>query len=310
MLRRLKGAELIILQQETGLLVNYPVLIRSKLGGTPVALWGHGHNFNPLEASAPAEWVKSKITPLADWIFAYTERSAEVFGSLGITRERITVVQNAVDTDALRAAATSGTGTPIGGVSDEIARLVAEVGERGARVGWIVSALDRWKRVPFLLETIDATRERVDDFEFFALGAGTDANILREAARTRPWLHAVGPVFGPDKAAIGRLAELTIHPGLIGLHVLDAFATASPMVTADISYHSHEIDYLEPGVNGVMLDSEATVSDFASTVAALLEDEARLKTLQEGCREAASMYTMEAMIERFAAGVRSALAAA
>jgi glycosyltransferase involved in cell wall biosynthesis len=182
------------------------------------------------------------------------------------------------------------------------------VAGRESRIGWIVSALDRWKRVPFLLETLDAVRDRVENFEFFALGAGCDAAILVKAARSRPWLHALGPVFGADKAAIGRRAEVTIHPGLVGLHVIDAFATASPMVTADISYHSHEIEYLEPDVNALVLAESASPVELAAAVAELFADNARLSTLQSGCRSAAEVYTMDAMVERFATGVLLALA--
>ncbi|MEM7339183.1 MAG: glycosyltransferase [Actinomycetota bacterium] len=297
--RRLAGADLVVLQQETGLLVNYPALLRSRLGGPKLALWGHGHNFNPADANGPSEWVKAKVTPFADWFFAYTERSAEVFRSIGVPAERITVVQNSHDTAPLLSTE--------GEVSDNVAAMLAGMGERSARVGWIVSALDGWKRVPYLLDTLDAVQARRSDFEFVALGAGDDAAILADAATTRPWLHALGPRFGPDKAAIGRRAELTIHPGLAGLHVVDAFATATPMVTANIEYHSHEVSYLEPGVNAVVLDAAATPAAMAAAVADLFDDDRRLAELQEGCRKAASVYTLDAMVDRFASGVLAAL---
>ena len=299
-LRRLRGADLVVLQQETGLLLNYAVLAWRRVGGPLVGLWGHGHNFNPHEASPAAERVKRAVTRYADWAFAYTERSAGVFRSIGCDPARITVVQNSADTAELR--------RPVGPPSDDVARLVAELRGRGATVGWIVSALDRWKRVPFLVEVLDACAARIDGFAFVALGAGDQAHLLVEAAADRPWLHPLGARFGADKAAIGALASVTIHPGLAGLHVIEAFATEAPMITADLDYHSHEVGYLDPG-NSVVLPADASAGDFAAATAGLLADQARLAELRQGCRVAADTYTLSAMVDNFATGIGDALAA-
>ena len=299
--RAWQPADLVVIQHEAGLALNYAVLSRARLGGPPVALWGHGENPNQVGANGTAEWLKRRMTPRADWIFAYTARSATVYESCGGDPARTTIVQNAIDVSAL----TSTDGV----VSESVARLVDDVGRRTNHVGWMVSALDQWKRVPFLVNVLDAVRARVDDFEFFVLGAGASAPILERAAQTRSWLHVMGPVFGADKAAIGRIARITVHPGLVGLHVIEAFATASPMVTADVAYHSHEVDYLEHGVNAIVLPRFATVRQFADAVAGLFEDETELRSLQAGCRSAASRYTLDAMVTNFAAGVNEALAA-
>ncbi len=299
-LKFLRGADLVVLQQETGLLLNYLMMARSRVGGPKVGLWGHGHNFNPLEASGPAERVKQVVTKWADWAFAYTEHSAEVFRSIGMDPSHITVVQNSLDIEPIR--------NPVGEVSADVATLVDELQATEAKLGWIVSALDRWKRVPFLLEVLDACAERIDGFAFVALGAGDQAEVLADAAKTRPWLHALGPRFGADKAAIGALAAVTIHPGLAGLHVIETFATESPMVTADISYHSHEVDYLSDD-NSIVLDADADAAEFAAAVAGLLGDDAELARLQAGCLAAAATFTLDAMIDNFATGVVDALAA-
>ncbi|MGI9595698.1 MAG: glycosyltransferase family 4 protein [Acidimicrobiales bacterium] len=299
-LSRLKGADLVVLQQETGLVLNYLMLARRRLDGPKVALWGHGHNFNPREASGSAEKVKRVVTKWADWTFAYTERSAEVFRSIGVDPGRITVVQNSADIDSLR--------NPTGPVSDDVARLVAELEADRAVVGWIVSALDRWKRVPYLIEVLDRCAEHIPRFAFVALGAGDQAHLLTEAARTRPWLHAIGARFGADKAAIGELASATIHPGLVGLHVIEAFATESPIVTADLDYHSHEVSYLGAD-NSVIVPAAASADEFAGAVVSLLSDPVELARLRAGCKVASNTFTVEAMVDNFATGVVDALAA-
>jgi glycosyltransferase involved in cell wall biosynthesis len=298
-LELLKGVDLVVLQQETGLLLNYVMLGKARLNGPRVALWGHGHNFNPLEASGLAEAVKRRVTKWADWAFAYTTRSAEVFESIGVDPTHITVVQNSLDIGPIR--------NPTEPVSADVERLAAELREGGAKVGWIVSALDGWKRVPFLLEILDICAVKIEDFAFVALGAGEHAHLLAEAAESRPWLHVLGARFGADKAAIGELASVTIHPGLAGLHVIESFATESPMITADMEYHSHEVSYLSPK-NSVVLGAGAEAADFADAVKRLLEDDEALHELQAGCRDAADTYSLEAMVDNFASGIVEALA--
>ncbi|MGB5757433.1 MAG: hypothetical protein WBM50_10995, partial [Acidimicrobiales bacterium] len=111
---------------------------------------------------------------------------------------------------------------------------------------------------------------------------------------------------GADKAAVGRLARLTIHPGLIGLHVIEAFATCSPIVTADLDYHSHEVSYLGPD-NAVVLPADASADDFAETVEGLFGDPVELARLAKGCLAASEIYTLDAMVGNFAGGIEDAL---
>ncbi len=308
--RHLRGADLVVLQQETGLILNYLMMAWSRVRGPKVALWGHGHNFNPLEASGLAERVKSAVTKWADWAFAYTDRSAEVFRSIGMEPTHITVVQNSLDIEPLRAAL-AGTGPETGPEAEQpsadVAALVASLAAEGNRVAWIVSALDRWKRVPFLIEILDRCAERIEGFAFVALGAGDQAHLLVEAAETRPWLHPLGARFGADKAAVAALVDVTIHPGLAGLHVIETFATGAPMVTADIDYHSHEVSYLNER-NSVMLPADASADDFAAVVERLLTDREALAELQAGCAEATEIFTLDAMVGNFADGIVDALA--
>jgi len=299
---RVRDVDFLVLQQEVGLSLNYRALWHHKVPGfhgPPVGLWGHGENPNPQTVNRWAEKLKRRVTPSADWFFAYTERSAARFRHMGVPNDRITVVQNSTDTEGLC--------NPTSPPSEPLGRRLAEVGERGARVGWVVSALDEWKRVPFLLEVLDKTRTLEPQFEFFVLGAGNAAHILESAAVDRPWLHVLGPTFGADKAAVGQLAEVMIHPGLAGLHVVESFATSSPMVTADLSYHSHEIDYLRPGENAVVLPASAPSDAFAHTIADLFAYPDRLAQLQAGCSHDAERYSLDQMVRRFAYGIEQAL---
>jgi glycosyltransferase involved in cell wall biosynthesis len=94
-------------------------------------------------------------------------------------------------------------------------------------------------------------------------------------------------------------------PGLVGLVVVDAFAAGLPLVTTRIDTHSPEIEYLEPGVNGLVTEPDA--GSLATACVELLQSPPLLERLRAGCSESSRVYTLEAMVERFARGVQDAL---
>jgi glycosyltransferase involved in cell wall biosynthesis len=96
-------------------------------------------------------------------------------------------------------------------------------------------------------------------------------------------------------------------PGLIGLGILDTFALETPLITTDVPIHSPEIEYLQSGVNGVMVEDSMNPRSYANAVVHLLENEEMRQKLISGCQSARNMYTIENMVERFAQGVIKAL---
>ena len=97
-------------------------------------------------------------------------------------------------------------------------------------------------------------------------------------------------------------------PGLVGLAIVDSFATGCPLVTVDLPSHSPEVEYLEDGVNGVLPPRRHRAPvQYGEHVAGLLGDPAALQRLRDGCAVSAATYTVDAMVERYAEGVLAAL---
>ena len=71
-----RGADLVIVEQASKLLVNYVLLAMSGLGMTRLAFWGHGRNFQVNEASPVGEAIKRAMSRRVDWLFAYNDTSA------------------------------------------------------------------------------------------------------------------------------------------------------------------------------------------------------------------------------------------
>jgi glycosyltransferase involved in cell wall biosynthesis len=265
-------------------------------------LLGHGVNARRRPGTRPGEWLKGVISRQAHWWFAYNELSADAVARLGVPRERITSIQNAIDTRALVAAREAVTPA-------QLEDLRRGVGIRGGHVGLFLGGMYEDKLLPFLLEACRAIREVVPDFEMIFIGAGHDEGLVRAAAAEHSWIHHETPKFEADKVPYCMLADVLLLPAAVGLTVLDSFALQLPLVTLADRYHGPEIAYLEHDVNGVLLPSSTSSDAYAAEVARLLCDRPRMARLRAGCARASSIYTAEEMARRFAEGLVRALAA-
>jgi glycosyltransferase involved in cell wall biosynthesis len=298
--RRTYDADLIIVEQASRLLLNYALLRRHRRGGPPVAFWGHGAN---LQADGSvlswlAERSKRWYTKQACWFFAYTQGSAERVWRLGFSPSHTTVVQNAMDTGELQSI--SATMTPSDG------RLaLRRLGCEGDLTCLYIGALYAEKRLRFLIEAGDLVAAQLPSFELVVVGTGPQEAELRALARSRPWLHTLGPMFGEAKVAVAKGCRLLLMPGLVGLVVLDSFALGLPLITTDMHGHSPEIEYLQPGKNGVITKND--VRSFAAGIVSLLGDEGMRSAFAAACLRASATFTLDAMVENFADGILSAL---
>ena len=95
-MRELARADLIIVVQSNGYLLDYPLLLASRLGLKRVALWGHGYN-HQADVADWRETFRRVILRQSDWWFAYTEQTARYLEAAGVPRRTITVINNAVE---------------------------------------------------------------------------------------------------------------------------------------------------------------------------------------------------------------------
>lgn len=295
-----RDCDLVIVGQENKYLLNYVLQLGRNSIFPKVALWGHGRNFQARDPDSLAERWKRFWATRCDWWFAYTDDTRKHLLKLGFPAERITVFNNAIDTGALRDMAA--------GISEsDIAAAREKYGIGPGPIGIFVGGLYPDKRLEFLVEAAERVREAVPDFKLVVVGGGTDRARIERWLSARPWLTVTGPLFGKDKATLMRAAELFLMPGLVGLAVLDAAATSLPVVTTAYPYHSPEIAYLKDGTNGVMVADWEDPLAYAAAVTDLLGNaDLRLRMAQSALATSFE-HSIEAMADRFAAGVVSAL---
>lgn len=294
----LTGADLVIVTQENAILVNHLLLLQSTK--YKLAFWGHGANLQSSKPTGIKERYKRWSSNRVDWWFAYTQMSADLVTAAGFPGERITVLDNAVDTSELQLHRQSVTG-------QETQALRESLGFGAGSVGVFVGSLYADKRLDFLFASAEAIRREVPDFHLLIVGDGAERDKVRAWCAANPWARWVGARFGREKVVYMSVAQVMLSPGAVGLGVMDAFVCEVPLVTTDCGNHGPEIAYLKNGVNGVM-----TADDLDAYVAAsvrLLRDSRAADPLRAGCSASAQEYTVENMARRFADGVTRCLVA-
>jgi L-malate glycosyltransferase len=298
----LREAQLVVIEQASDLILNYRLLNAQLLGRTRVAFFGHGQNFAE-GASGLGEAVKAWSSRRVHWWFAYTEKSAEVVAGLGYPRERITVVNNAIDTTRLAAELQE---VRANGTADELRR---ELGLGDGPVGVFLGTLRPNKGLDLLFAAAALIHAARDDFRLVVVGAGPMADEVQRRADHEPWLHYLGARYGQDRAAVLVAADLLLLPGWVGLVVLDAIVAGTPLITTADSPHGPEIAYLRDRENGLLVPTGGDPARYADAVLQVLGDPELAGRLSAGCRSDAKRYGLEDMTSRFAEGIRQALRA-
>ncbi len=299
-LRKIRGSSLVIVQQEIKYAANPILQLLAKIGGPPVAYWGHGRNFQKPVNQGFSQSLKNILSRNVHWWFAYNDLSAAIVRDLGFPPQRITSVGNAIDTTALIQRNESLTQAEI-----EITRNT--LGIRSENVAVYTGGLYPNKRIDFLIAAAQRVRATIPDFELIIIGDGPERPKVHAAASTHPWIHEVGPLNDQAKVPYWALAKLLMMPGLVGLVVVDSFALGVPLVTTDYPYHSPEIDYLKHGVNGLRIACGDSSDTYADAISDLLGNPSELAHLRQQALASAHDHTIEKMAASFADGVMEAL---
>jgi L-malate glycosyltransferase len=288
-------ASLLIVTQENKLVCN----LWHQFAPTPykVAFWGHGANLQG-KTSSFREKFKRRVAKKVDWWFGYTEHTRPLIAQSGFPQDRITVLNNAIDTAEMRSQFES-----ISPVA--LQQWRGKLGLGNGPVGIFLGSFYAEKRIEFLLEAARLIRAQVPNFEMLLVGAGPQKALVEAFCKENPWAHFAGMLKGQDKVMALASATVMLNPGLVGLGILDSFVCEVPMLTTDCGLHSPEIVYLQSGTNGLMTPN--TLDDYVRESIALIADPAKLVAMKAACKQSASEYTVENMARNFADGVERCL---
>ena len=297
-----RGADLVIVEQGSRLLVNHLLLAFQRMGGPRLAYWGHGRDFDRHGSDVASDRLKAFTSRRVHWWFAYNEATVDIVRALGYPQDRISNVRNATDTARLR-----GWVRDIGAA--ERRALLDELGLAGGQVGVYVGAMTSAKRLDHLLDAAEHIRARLPGFELVLAGSGPLSAHVRARVARHDWMAATGPRFGRDLASLFALGRVLLVPAGVGLVVVDGFAAGIPLVASSAFAHRPELAYVTPGRDGLIVDDDGDPAIYAAAVVDLLGDDMRLARLSAGASRAADSLSAQDMATRFADGILQALRA-
>ena len=292
------GSDLVIVTQENKQINNLLALAAPWRKGQ-LAFWGHGRNMQATHPDGARERFKRWTSNRVDWWFAYTELSATFVREDGFPADRITVLNNSIDTAELRQSVLLARRTPR-------EQLRSHLGLRPTGpVGLFLGSLYSDKRIAWLLQAAQAIQAQVPGFQLAVAGNGPDQALAQAAAAQSSHVVYLGSVRGERKAQLLAAADVMLNPGLVGLGILDGFVAGLPMLTTDCRLHSPEIAYLQSGENGVMTADD--LPTYVNATVQLLQDPAKMARLQAGAALSGQAYSVEHFADRFCDGILACL---
>jgi glycosyltransferase involved in cell wall biosynthesis len=297
-LKYIHDADLIIVEQASKLLINYYLWLLNLIGCKKLAFWGHGISLQSHNSSSFSEFVKIFMTRKVFWFYAYNNLSKRILEDIGYPTKRITTVNNTIDVENILEEKKKWN-------EKDLIQLKEQLGIQSNNTCIFIGGMYKDKRLEFLIKSIIFIKKSIPDFEFIFIGDGPDKDLIIKASYNNRWIHYVGPKNEIEKVPYFLISKFLLNPGLVGLSIIDSFIFEVPLITTDCKLHSPEIDYLENGINGLMIENNIT--RYSSTVVDLLLNNDKRLILVEGCKQYAKKYTMTNMVDNFYDGIVHAL---
>lgn len=292
-----RKVDLLVVELQAKILTAPLQVLASRLRlGPPVVFFGHG-SVDRTPSSAAARWYKRTLASAVRGWLVYTDRGAEDLASFGVDPGTIAVIRNTVDVSEL--ADSYGQRETLAAAADK--RLGLGDGPLLLHIG----GLERSKRPDLVCEIYDRALRDQPDLQLVIAGAGPEAEACEAWAADRPGAHYLPPQFGEEKSALFHRADLLLHPGKIGLVVIDSFAAGVPIVGAGGQMQAPEFDYL--GDDTAFLADEPDAADLTALVLKACGDQSLIQEKAAAARRSYADYPMEEMVRRAADGLERLL---
>lgn len=258
-----------------------------------VGMWGQGRTFSTSQ-NRMERHAKDWVTMRSDWFFAYTQEGGDYVVQRGFDPDRVSVLNNTIDTEGLR--------TQIRSISvEELSHFCGRYGLTEGHTGLFIGGVDSSKGIEFLVDASRVIAAHDPRFRLVVVGSGSMSDWVKEQRDSGAPIICVGRLEGREKAIALKACDLMLIPEWVGLVAVDSLVAGRPIATTSHSSHSPEFAYLRDHENAFVFEHD--VDSYANGVLAILSDRRRLERVSAQAERESHKYSIADMAERFACGV-------
>ena len=153
------------------------------------------------------------------------------------------------------------------------------------------------KRIPDLLTYYSELKKAIPNLVLDIIGDGPESYLVKSALESDSNINWHGTLIDEaDIAPIMKKASLVFIPGHSGLSVNHAFSYGRPYVTLQGPSHAPELDYLDEGENGYVLDDDFETN--ISTIKDLLSNRSILERFCNNAKHKGEYLSVQKWVEQ------------
>lgn len=274
------------------------------LAGVRRGYWGHSGHITILPEQQHGgkhlmERLKRALFRSADVCFAYTGGEKQRFEAAGVPSERIVVLNNTIDIVGERATYMR--------LREERDSIRKELGLEGRDVVLYLGRLLAIKRLDVLFEGFRHLRRIRPNAVLVVAGGGPARDDVLAFAREMgdDAVKYFEPQNEVENAQLLVASDVYCLPGQVGLAPLRALCYDLPVVLFDLPFNSVEFEYFNSR-NATILPATASTEELGAALAQSLDEWCSAER-RAGLYASIAHLTMEAMVDRFIAGVNATL---
>lgn len=266
-------ADVLIVVNENKYLTNILYFFLQKLKKSKFCLFGHGINYqseNKFLKCSP----KFFLQIFADLSFVYNERCLQELKIRGLSGQKYISLNNAIDVKM----------APL-----QFEKKLHEI--------TFVGSLRENKKIFLILDVFKELAKQDDSIIMNLIGDGPLLDYAKKFDSKMIKIH--GAISGIHKETIIRRSKILFNPGLIGLVAVESLRLGTPILGDSTVPHSPEEYYLQSGRNCWFSAKPLSVIQWVEQIRYLIDNNAYLMQLSEGCISSGKDLTVEAMSQRF-----------